>query len=94
VGVSHFDVSWESFGDKSVEAIVLAQTDEVVFTTYITYFLLTLITTIKISSSSALRKRLFHSFFILFADVHTYDTKVQEFYTIISKLNAIWKQIK
>jgi hypothetical protein len=70
------------FGDKSMEAIVLAETDEVVKTT------------IKISTSSALRKRLFHLFFILFVDVDTYDTKLHQVYTIISTLNAIWEQIK
>jgi hypothetical protein len=52
-------------------AIVLAETDEVVKTT------------IKISTSSALRKRLFHLFFIFFVDVNTYDTKLHQFYTII-----------
>jgi hypothetical protein len=70
------------FGDKSMEAIVLAELDEVVKTT------------IKISTASALRKRLFHLFFILFVDVDTYDTKLHQFYTIIFTLNAIWKQIK
>jgi hypothetical protein len=70
------------FGDKSMEAIVLAETDKVVETT------------IKISTSSALRKRLFHLFFILFVDVDTYDIKLHQFYTIISTLNAIWEQIK
>jgi hypothetical protein len=49
------------FGDKSMEAIVLAETDEVVKTT------------IKILTSPALRKRLFHLFFILFVDVDTND---------------------
>jgi hypothetical protein len=52
------------FDDKSNEAIVSAETDEVVKTT------------IKISTSSALRNRLFHLFFILFVDVDTYDTKL------------------
>jgi hypothetical protein len=70
------------FGDKSMEAIVLAETDEVAKTT------------IKISTSSALRKRLFHLFFILFVDVDIYDTKLHQFYTIISRLNAICSQIK
>jgi hypothetical protein len=57
VGVSHFDVSWESLATNDY-GIILAETDEVVKTT------------IKISTSSALRKRLFH-FFILFVDVDT-----------------------
>jgi hypothetical protein len=70
------------FGDKSMEAIVLAETDEVMKTT------------IKISTSSALRKRLFHLFFILFVDVDTYGTKLHQFYTIISTPNGIWEQIK
>jgi hypothetical protein len=70
------------FDDKSTEAIVLAETDEVAKTT------------IKISTSSALGKRKFQLFFILFVDVDTYDTKLLQFYTIISTLNAIWEQIK
>jgi hypothetical protein len=65
-----------------MEAIVLAETDEVVKTT------------IKISTSFALRMRLFHLFFILFVDVDTYDTKLHQFYTIIFTLNAIREQIK
>jgi hypothetical protein len=30
----------------------------------------------------------------LFVNVDTYDTKLHQFYTIISTLNAIWEQIK
>jgi hypothetical protein len=65
-----------------MEAIVLTEIDEMVKTT------------MKYSTSSALRKRLFHLFFIMFVDVDTYDTKLHQFYTITSTLNAIWKQIK
>jgi hypothetical protein len=50
------------FGDHSMVTVVLVETDEVAKTT------------IKILTSSALRKRLFHLFFILFLDVDTYDT--------------------
>jgi hypothetical protein len=46
----------EEFGDKSMETIVLAETDEVVKTT------------IKLSTASALRKRLFRLFYKLFYD--------------------------
>jgi hypothetical protein len=60
----------------------LAETDEVVKTT------------IKISPSSALRKRLFHLFFLLFDDIDTHDTRLHQFYTTISTHNAILEQIK
>jgi hypothetical protein len=58
-----------------MKAIVLPETDEMVKTT------------IKVSTLSALRKRLFHVFFILFVNVDTYDIKLHQFYTIHSKCN-------
>jgi hypothetical protein len=63
-----------------MDGIVLTETVEVVKTT------------IKILTSIALRNRLFHLFIILLFDVDTYDTKLDQFYTI-STLNEIWEQI-
>jgi hypothetical protein len=65
-----------------METIVLAETNEVVETT------------IKISTSSALRKHLFHLLIMLLVAVDTSDTKLHQFTSIISILNAIWEQIK
>jgi hypothetical protein len=81
-GCFTFQCDLGKFGNKSMEASVLAETDEV------------LKTTIKVSTSSA--ERLFHLFFISFVDVDTYNTKLHQFYIIISKIipNAIWEQIK
>jgi hypothetical protein len=67
------------FGDKTMEAIVSAEADEVVETT------------IKISTSTALRKCLFHLFFILFVDVDTYDTKLH--HNIHTKRNLVTNKI-
>jgi hypothetical protein len=50
--------------DKSMQATVLAVTDEVAKTT------------IKVSTSSALRKHLFRLFLILFIDVDTYGHRL------------------
>jgi hypothetical protein len=67
--------------DKSMEALILAENDEVGKTT------------LKLSTSSALRKRLGMSLLlILFVDVdiYDYDTKLREFYTIIFTINAFF----
>jgi hypothetical protein len=71
----HISSDFGEFGDKFMETIVLIETDEVVKTN------------IKVLTSFALRKRLFHLFFILFFDLDSYDIELHQFYTIISTRN-------